>query len=98
MTDRYTHVGLFDERAAIETFIPDYSLPSSKANNIATGTDDFTLEPDDCNKPDNKQGDGHHNEDSQDIQIKEVTNKTDCTDKGFLIRRPQVRILPGVFL
>jgi len=39
MTDRYTHIRLHDERAAVER-LPDLSLPDNKQRNVATGTDD----------------------------------------------------------
>lgn len=40
MTDRYTHVNLHDERAAIEDF-PDYTIEKQRA--VKTGTDDNFL-------------------------------------------------------
>ena len=88
MTDRYTHIELFDERAVVENHIPDYSAPSNQEKSIATGTDDFVLKIDDNNKPDNKTV----TESSQTQADKGVTK----SDNGFLIRRSQVRILPGV--
>ncbi len=39
MTDRYTHIRLHDERAAVKR-LPDLSLPGNKQRNVATGTDD----------------------------------------------------------
>lgn len=44
MTDRYTHIGLLDERKAIEDAIPDYSLSNNRNKNVATGTDAFVLD------------------------------------------------------
>jgi len=41
MTDRYTHIGLHDERAALEG-LPDFSLPSKEIQK-ATGTDGENL-------------------------------------------------------
>ena len=39
MTDRYTHIRVHDERAALET-LPDLSLPSKEQQAKKTGTDD----------------------------------------------------------
>ena len=39
VTDRYTHIELIDERAAIEHTLPDYSIPTGPQRNVATGTD-----------------------------------------------------------
>ena len=97
MTDRYTHVGLFDERAAIEKFIPDYSLPSKQNENAATGTDDFSCEMDEHNKPDNKPQKQDYSKQAQRVDVERVTSKAEGNDKRFLIRRSQVRVLPGVF-
>ncbi|MHC4206712.1 MAG: tyrosine-type recombinase/integrase, partial [Planctomycetota bacterium] len=88
MTDRYTHIELYDERAVVEKHIPDYSEPSNQEKGIATGTDDFVLKIDDNNKPDNKTV----TENPQTQADKGVTK----SDNGFLIRRSQVRVLPGV--
>jgi integrase len=42
MTDRYTHVRLHDERAALDN-LPDLSAPSSEQQRVLkTGTDDST--------------------------------------------------------
>ena len=38
MTDRYTHIRLHDERAAVGR-LPDLSLPNESQKNVATGTD-----------------------------------------------------------
>ncbi|MHC4301027.1 MAG: tyrosine-type recombinase/integrase [Planctomycetota bacterium] len=38
MTDRYTHIRLHDERAAVGR-LPDLSLPDNRQRNVATGTD-----------------------------------------------------------
>ena len=38
MTDRYTHIRLHDERAAVGR-LPDLSLPDNSQRNVATGTD-----------------------------------------------------------
>jgi len=44
MTDRYTHIRLHDERAALET-LPDFSQPSKrKQEAVATGTDDKPID------------------------------------------------------
>jgi len=43
MTDRYTHIRLHDERAAIER-LPDLSLPDNRQRNAATGTDNRVVD------------------------------------------------------
>ncbi len=95
MTDRYTHIGLVDERAVIEESIPDYSLPSSQERNVATGTD-VVVALDDYNKPDNKPSKKLDGDMVQPTEIKRVKSEMKDGDTGFLIRRSQVRVLPGV--
>jgi len=90
MTDRYTHIELLDERAAIESFVPDYSTHGNREKSIATGTDDFALKMTENNKLDNKPT-------SKGLQVHDSKGITNGNN-GFLIRRSQVRVLPGVFL
>ena|GEM_PF-6053500 len=47
MTDRYTHISLHDERAALED-LPDLSLSSSEQQAVKTGTDDKDFLPNSC--------------------------------------------------
>ena len=95
MTDRYTHIGLVDERAVIEEAIPDYSLSSSHERNIATGADDLALS-DDFSKENSKQSEKTDDVEMQHVERKEVTRVVNNDTKGFLIRRSQVRILASV--
>ena len=90
MTDRYTHIELLDERAAIESFVPDYSTQGNREKSVATGTDDFALEISENNKLDNKR-------EGEALQVKSDKGLAEKAN-GFLIRRSQVRVLPGVFL
>jgi hypothetical protein len=97
MTDRYTHVGLFDERAAIEAMIPDYSVPSEGLQIAATGTDDSVVDAV-SNKPNDKPSEGIKGSETQPIEVKAVRTKQSDDDKRFLIRRSQDRVLAGVFV
>ncbi len=54
MTDRYTHIRLLDERAAVEGIVPDYSARAGQAQEKATGTDDLVANPGENDKRSNK--------------------------------------------
>lgn len=75
VTDRYTHIELFDERAVIEGTLPDYSLPAEGQRNVATGTDGSVLQTGHYGTPNNKLDNKPAKEGSQVLAVKALTNE-----------------------